>query len=174
MSDNYDEFENDDEDNSPAGLRAALKKAQAAAKKAAADLADERAAREAAEKRVKKVDLADLLKKAGVPEKFAARAEKDGAEATADGVKAWIEENQDFYNFGASKDATQEQSERDGKPNVGAELDAAIRQSQNLDTSGVTPSEVDMTTRIQSITARTEAELLRELAAAGVNVGKGY
>lgn len=169
MSDNYYDDDND-RDNGPKALRELVEKLQKQVKDHEKALETERAEKATLAAQVKKSSLAELLKAAGVPEKFAARADKDGAEATEDGVKAWIEENKDFYNFSAAKPA--EVVEPDGQENVSDELRQAIKASQALDSSGVTPSEVNITDRIQSISTNiTEAQLLEELKALGVQIG---
>jgi hypothetical protein len=169
MSDNYYDDDNDQKDG-PKALRDLVEKLQK-------ELKAEKAAREAsdAEKatlsaQVKKSSLASLLKAAGVPEKFAARADKDGAEATEDGVKAWIDENKDFYNFGPATPVVEVQ-EPDGEPNVSPEMRDALAASRALDSAGVTPSDVNITDRIQSISATTEEQLLEEMRALGVQIG---
>lgn len=182
MSDYDNDFEDfeDGTDTSPAGLRAALKKAkrEAAAEKKRADEAEAKFAE--ASKTVKKSTLADLLKDAGIDPKFAARADRDGAEATADGVKAWIEENKDFYTFTApkadegEKDAQQEQQDQGDAQasNLPPELVAAIQASQQLDASGVSPSEVGVLQRIASVSDDPGKvswdQMLADLKAAGV------
>ena len=190
MSDYDNDFEDFEggEDNSPAGLRKALQKAQREAKKAREELAAEREARATAEKAVKKSTLADLLKDAGIDPKFAARADRDGAEATADGVKAWVEENKDFYNFGAKKVAEERETEQaqetetagDETPQaeipegLSPELVEALTASQQLDASGVTPSEVGVLQRLSSIKAdphkKSYEDLVAELAALGAPI----
>jgi autotransporter translocation and assembly factor TamB len=183
MSDNDYDFEDfeDGTDTSPAGLRAALKKAKAEAKKAndRAEAAEKAAAE--ATKVAKKSTLADLLKDAGIDPKFAARADRDGAEATAEGVKAWVEENKDFYTFTApkadegEKDAQQAQEDQGDAPaadSLPPELVAAIQASQQLDASGVSPSEVGVLQRIASVSNDPSKvswdQMLAELKAAGV------
>lgn len=182
MSDYDKDFEDfeDGEDTSPAGLRKALAKAkrEAAAEKKRADDAEAKAAE--ATKAVKKSTLADLLKDAGIDPKFAARADRDGAEATADGVKAWVEENKDFYQFTAPKAAEGEQSEEQEQQDQGEaqsdsglapELVQAIQASQQLDASGVSPSEVGVLQRIQSISSDPNKvswdQMIADLKAAG-------
>jgi hypothetical protein len=169
----YYEDDNDHEDGGPADLRAALKKAKAqaaAAEKRAAELEAEKATLSA---QVKKSSLADLLKQAGVDPKFAARADKDGADASEDGVKAWIEENKDFYNFGGTKPAEVEVVEKDGAPNVSPDLEAGVRASQALSESGIAPGEVDILQKIQSIPTEgiSEDQFLAQLKSLGMEVG---
>jgi hypothetical protein len=171
MSDTYtDDFDYDDEHNGPAPAREHAKKLA----KQLADLQKQLEATKAENAtlsgQVKKSSLASLLKAAGVPEKFAARADKDGADATEDGVKAWIEENKDFYNFGEVKPAETAEAP-DGEPNVSPELAAAVRAGQNLDASGVTPSEVSVQQKLQSIDPSkfsTREELNAAIEAAGI------
>jgi hypothetical protein len=171
MSDTYtDDFDYDDEHNGPAPAREHAKKLA----KQLADLQKQLDATKAENAtlsgQVKKSSLASLLKAAGVPEKFAARADKDGAEATEDGVKAWIDENKDFYNFGPATPVVEVQ-EPDGEPNVSPEMRDALAASRALDSAGVTPSDVNITDRIQSISATTEEQLLEEMRALGVQIG---
>lgn len=175
MSDNYDnDFDYDDERNGPAPSREQAKKLAkqlADLQKRLDGLAEENTTLKG---QVKKSSLADLLKQAGVDPKFAARADKDGADATTDGVKAWIEENKDFYNFGPAKPAAEAVAEPDGVPNISAGLEAGVRADQALSESGVAPSDVNIESKIQSIAANSEEALLAELAAAGVTITSGY
>lgn len=169
MSDNYDY--DDDQSNGPKALRDLVEKLQKQVKDQEKALEAERAEKATLSAQVKKSSLASLLKAAGVPEKFAARADKDGAEATEDGVKAWIDENKDFYNFGPATPVV-EVAEPDGEPNVSPEMAAALNASRALDSSGVTPSDVNIADRIQSISDNvTEEQLLQELRALGVQIG---
>jgi hypothetical protein len=168
MSD-YD-YDDNDQSNGPKALRELVEKLQKELKEQGKTLEAERAEKATLSAQVKKSSLASLLKAAGVPEKFAARADKDGADASEDGVKAWIEENKDFYNFGVAT-APVVVADPDGAPNVSAELEQALRASQSLDASGVTPSEVNVTERIQSIPDNiSEADLLKQLADLGVGI----
>lgn len=170
MSDTY--YDDDTNDNGPKALRDLVEKLQK-------ELKDQKKAFEALETekatlsaQVKKSSLASLLKAAGVPEKFAARADKDGAEATEDGVKAWIEENKDFYNFGAVAPVEDAKpAEPEGQENVSPELRAAVQASQALDASGVTPSDVNVIDKLQSIDPSSYGsfeELQAAIAQAGV------
>ena len=173
MSDNYDEYD-DFEDNSPAGLRKALKKAQDAlkAEKKAREDAEAKAA--AAEGLAKKASISDLLRAQGIDPKFARLADRDGAEATEEGVKAWVEENKDFYNFGAPKRESVQQDGADEEPEEDSEYEAAIRASQSLDAQGVSPSEVDITKKIQGIDLSKVSgrdELLQKLQELGAPLG---
>jgi hypothetical protein len=47
----------------------------------------------------------------------------------------------------------------------------ALAASRALDSAGVTPSDVNITDRIQSISATTEEQLLEEMRALGVQIG---
>jgi hypothetical protein len=169
MSDNYYDDDNDQKDG-PKALRDLVDKLQKQVKDQEKALEAERAEKATLSAQVKKSSLASLLKAAGVPEKFAARADKDGAEATEDGVKAWIDENKDFYNFGPATPVVEVQ-EPDGEPNVSPEMRDALAASRALDSAGVTPSDVNITDRIQSISATTEEQLLEEMRALGVQIG---
>lgn len=175
MSDYNDDYDTDDqnESNGPKALRELVDKLKKQVKDQEKALEAERAEKATLSAQVKKSSLASLLKAAGVPEKFAARADKDGAEATEDGVKAWIEENKDFYNFGEPKAA--EVVEPDGQDNVSPELAAAVAASQALDASGVTPSDVNIVSKLQSISTdnKTEEQVLAEIQALGVGIGIG-
>jgi hypothetical protein len=175
VSDNYDnDFDYDDERKGPAPSREQAKKLQKQLDELRKQLDAEKAEKTELAAKVKKSSLADLLKQAGVDPKFAARADKDGADATEDGVKAWIDENKDFYNFGAAKPAETvvEQVEQDGEPNVSAGLEAAVRASQALSESGVAPSEIDIIQKIQSVPTEglSEGDFLARLGALGVGI----
>lgn len=175
MSDYNDDYDTDDQNESggPKALRDLVDKLKRQVKEQEKALEAERAEKATLSAQVKKSSLASLLKAAGVPEKFAARADKDGAEATEDGVKAWIEENKDFYNFGEVKPA--DAQEPDGQDNVSPELAAALTASQALDASGVTPSDVNIVSKLQSISTdnKTEEQVLAEIQALGVGLGIG-
>ena len=158
----FEDFENG-EDNSPAGLRKALKKAQAEAKKANEALAEERKARTTAEQAVKKSTLTDLLKGKGIKPELARWLEKDDVEATPEAVDAWVKENGEFFNIKAEKteestEQVQEQDAPDAEQEAAAsalppELIAALQASQQLDASGVSPSDVSTITRLASVKA---------------------
>jgi hypothetical protein len=167
------DYDYDDQNDGPKALRELVDKLQKQLKDQEKALEAEKAEKATLSAQVKKASLADLLKKAGVDPKFAARADKDGADATEEGVKAWIEENKDFYNFGPAKPA-EEAQEPSGEPNVSAEMAAAIQASQSLDASGVTPSEVNVLEKIQSLDTNprkvSEAQLRENLAALGIKV----
>lgn len=166
------DYDYDDQNDGPKALRELVDKLQKQLKDQEKALEAEKAEKATLSAQVKKASLADLLKKAGVDPKFAARADKDGADATEDGVKAWIEENKDFYNFAPAK--ADEAQEPSGDPNVSPEMAAAIHASQSLDASGVTPSEVNLLEKIQSLDTDprkvSEAQLRQNLAALGIKV----
>ena len=177
MSDNYDEFD-DFEENGPAGLRKALKKVQAelAAEKAALKRAEEAEVKAAAaEGLAKKASISDLLRAQGIDPKFARLADRDGAEATEEGVKAWVEENKDFYNFGAPKQGSVQQDDaNDEGSDVDPDYEAQIRAAQSLDAQGVSHSEVGIDKKLQGIDLSKitdRNELLQKLAELGAPLG---
>lgn len=176
MSDNYDEYD-EFEDNSPAGLRAALKKAKAAEKAALKRAEDAEAKATQFEAQVKKSSLGDLLRAQGIDPKFAKLADRDGAEATEEGVKAWIEESKDFYNFGAPKQESvqqQDAADEDGADDTDPDYEAAIRAAQSLDAQGVNPSEVAIEKKLQGIDPSkvgSRDELLSKLKELGAPLG---
>ena len=174
MSDNYDEFE-DFEDNSPAGLRAALKKAKAAEKAALKRAEDAEAKATQFEAQAKKASISDLLRAQGIDPKFAKLADRDGADATEEGVKAWVEENRDFYNFGSPKqESVQQDAGDDGADDTDPDYEAAIRAAQSLDSQGVNPSEVAVEKRLQGIDLKkvgSRDELLSKLQELGAPLG---
>lgn len=162
----------DDMNDGPKALRDAydkLKKQLADEQKAKAALEAER---DTLRGQVKKSSLAELLVKHGIDAKFAARADRDGAEATEEGVKAWIDENRDFYNFNASKpEEPAGDGEPDGEPTIPDGMEEGVRAGQALDASGVAPSEVQITQKLQSIDPKNyknSEEFLAALAATGV------
>lgn len=172
MSDfDYDDYD----ENGPKALRDHAKKLEK-------QLADAQKANEALQAQVtdlsgqvKKSSLADLLKSAGVDPKFAPRADRDGADATKEGVEKWIAENKDFYNFGQPKEQEPKADEQEpaGEPNIPEGMEDAVRASQSLDASGVSPSEVDVMQKLQSIDPSklgSMEELSAALAAAGVQL----
>ena len=174
VSDNYDEFE-DFEDNSPAGLRKALAKAKAEAKAALKRAEEAEAKAKTAEAQAKKASISDLLRDQGIDPKFARLADRDGAEATEEGVKAWVEENKDFYNFGAPKrEVQQHDAEDESADDVDADYEAQIRAAQSLDAQGVNPSEVAVERKIQGVDLNkigSRDELLQKLAELGAPLG---
>lgn len=179
MSDyDYEDFENG-EDNSPAGLRKALKKAQDAAKKERElrEAAEAKAA--AAEKTAKKSNLTEILKDKGVKPALVRFLEQDGVEATPEAVDAWVQENREVFNIPTTpaQDAEQEQHQEEppapeGVDNLPPELAEALRASQQLDASGVSPSEVGVLQRIASVSTDPSKgsyeQLIADLKAAGV------
>lgn len=171
MSD-YDEFDNDE--NGPKALRDHVKNLEKQLAAANEEKDDLMAQVTDLSGRVKKASLADLLKEKGIDPKFASRADRDGAEPTAEGVEAWIEENRDFYNFGTSAKADPEgepSGEPEGEPTIPDGMDEGVRAGQALDASGVAPSEVTQLSKLQSIDPtkfNSRAELEAAIAAAGV------
>lgn len=95
----YDE----DETNEATGGPADLRKAHNALKKQVKELTEkyEAAQQENNSLRTKNAstDIAAILREKGVNPNLAARAVKDGAEPTAEGVEAWMAENDGVYNF---------------------------------------------------------------------------
>jgi hypothetical protein len=176
VSDNYDEFD-DMDDNGPAGLREALKKAKAALKARDKEVEDLKSATATLQAQVKKSTLADLLKSAGIDPKFAARADRDGAEPTEEGVKSWVEENKDFYNFGqpaAAEKPAETPAPADGQPSIPDGMEQAIRQAQGIDSSSITPSEVDIVQKLASVNTNprqtSEDQLKEQLRALGIDL----
>lgn len=170
MSARYDDFDNDDfdgEDNSPAGLRKALKKAQAEAKAAkdAAAAAEERATK--AEQAAKKSTLQDVLSKKGLKPGLVRFLEQDGVEATGEAVDAWVKENGEFFNIKAEDEpqGQQEQQEQASEDQIPADLAAALEASQRLDQSGVSPSDVGTMQRIQSLSTDPKKASFEDLVA---------
>lgn len=135
MSD-YDEYDND---TSPKALRDHAKALEKQLEDLKKSLETEKAARTAAEKAAKSASLADLLRSANIDPKFAKLAERDGIDPTADAVKAWVKENEDFYNFGAKKATEAEEPEAEAETEVDEfdpEMAAALEQSAQLDSAG--------------------------------------
>ena len=165
------EFE-DDLANGPKALRDHVKQLEK-------QLAEANKAKEALESQVtdlsaqvKKSSLTDLLKQAGVDPKFAARADRDGAEPTPEGVKAWIDENRDFYNFGEPKQADAETADDNAEPTIPDGVEEGVRAGQALDASGVAPSEVTVMSKLQAIDPSkfsSREELEAAIQAAGLS-----
>ena len=169
----YDDNDFEDytgEDNSPAGLRKAIEKANArvkAAEKKAAD-AEERAAK--AEGQAKKSTLTELLQKKGIKPGLVRFLEKDGVEATPEAVDAWVKENREDFNIQPAepKGEQQEQEPAEEAPpanELPSDLVQAVQASQQIDASGVSPSEVGVLQRLQSINSDPSKTSLEELVA---------
>lgn len=167
----------DFEDNSPAGLRKALKKAQDEAKKARDELAAEKAARAAAEKTAKKSTLTDILRDKGVKPGLARFIEQDDVEATPEAVGKWLDENGEFFNVKPAEQQA-EQQENDEQEQVAPEGDAlpddlvnALQLSREIDNVGISQSEVGTMQRVAGLStdpSKTSYEdLVAELKAAG-------
>lgn len=178
----FEDFESG-EDNSPAGLRKALKKALAEAKKANDALAAEKAARAEAEKSVKKSTLTELLTKKGIKPGLARWLEKDDVEATPEAVDAWVKENGEFFNIKAEQPKTEQvqetethddESQVEIPDNLPPELVEALAASQQLDASGVSPSEVGVMQRLSSLKAdprkQSYEDVVAQLAALGAPI----
>lgn len=168
------DYEYDDENNDgPKALRDHVKKLEkqlADAVKAKEELEAEKSQLAA---QVKKSSLADLLKEAGIDPKFAARADRDGVEPTAESVKSWFEENREIYNFGTpTTEATVTDGEPEGgEPTIPDGVEAGVRAGQGLDAAGVAPGEVSVMSKLQSIDPTkfsTREELQAAIAAAGI------
>lgn len=171
------EFDYDDDfsNNTPKALREAYEKQAKELKKLQDDLAAEREARSKAEKVAKSQSLTSLLRDKGVKPALAKWLEKDDVDATPEAVDAWLKENGEFFNVKPaepSKEVQAEDNEPQGQPNIPEGMEAAIRASQSLDASGVSPSEVDAVTKIRSVDTDpykvTEAQLQEQLKSLGV------
>ena len=172
------EFDYDyDESNTPKALRDHAKNLE----KQLADLQkkfdDAEKARQAAEKVAKSQSLTSLLRDKGIKPALAKWLEKDEVEATPEAVDAWLKENGEFFNVKPSEPEAKpsaEDTEPQGQPNIPEGMEAAIRASQNLDASGLSPSEVDAVTKIRSVDTDpsrvTEEQLREQLRALGVDV----
>lgn len=177
MSDTYD-FE-DFEDNSPAGLRKALEKANKRAKEAEAKIAEAEKRALAAEKTAKKSTLTEILREKKVPTALARFIEKDDVEADAGAVDAWLKENGELFNIKPAEEApAQEQQGQETAPVVetpGYDLPddvvQALQVSQQIDATGVSPSEVGVLQRIQAISTDPSKvsydQMIAELKATG-------
>ena len=176
MSD-YTEYDDDTFDNGgPADLRKAYEKAKREAREAQKALEAEKAARIAAEKKVRSTTLTEILRDKKVNTKVARFLEKDGVEATPEAVDEWLKENGEFFNVRPAADAQQETTDEvvedvpeDAIPD---ELANGIQLSQRLDSAGVSPSEVDTIQRINSIPAdpnkvQSYEDLVAQLAEIG-------
>jgi hypothetical protein len=168
----YD-YDEDGNENGPKALREHAKKLE----KQLADLQkrfdEEQAARAAAEKAAKSQSLNSILRDKGVKPGLARWLEKDGVEATAEAVGAWLKENGEFFNVKATEPVEKATNEDEpaGEPSVSPETEAAIRASQGLDASGVSPSEVDVMQKLQSIDVskfNSPEELQAAIAATGL------
>lgn len=169
------DYDGDLDNDGPGGLRRALEKAQKAAKDAIARAEKAEADRAEALKSVRSQSLTSLLRDKGVKPALAKWLEKDDVDATPEAVDAWLKENGEFFNVKPaepSKEVQAEDNEPQGQPNIPEGMEAAIRASQSLDASGVSPSEVDAVTKIRSVDTDpykvTEEQLREQLAALGV------
>ena len=71
--------------------------------------------------KVKSSTLRDALSDQGIDPKYARLAERDGAEPTPEGIKAWVKENEDVYAFLQKPDRAPEVD--DGEQDDGDEAD---------------------------------------------------
>lgn len=175
MSDTDYDFD-DNEDNSPAGLRKALEKANKRAKdaEAKAAAAEDRAAK--AEKTAKKSTLAEILRDKKVPQGLARFIEKDEVEATPDAVGQWLEENREFFNIPSAEQEQQEQQaegEEQGPDGdvLPEDLVQALSLSREIDSAGVSQSAASTMQRISGLSTdpskASYEQLVAELKAAG-------
>lgn len=169
------EFDYDDEyGNAPKALRDHAK----ALEKQLADLQkkfeDEAKARQVAEKAAKSQTLTSILREKGIKPQLAKWLEKDEVEANAEAVDAWLKENGEFFNVKPAADPEVPAPETDepGVPNVDPELEAALRASQQLDASGVTPGEASIVAKLQSVDVSklSEEQLYEHFRSLGIEM----
>jgi hypothetical protein len=179
-SDEYDDENEGQQGDGPAGLRKAQKEAVARAKAAEKELADLRAQFAEISKKSRASDLASTLTAAGGA--AAARVAKfypADADVTEDAVKSWLDENKDTFNLGApaAQQGEQEQSASQITPEVQAYLDATER-ANVLDQEQVdVPAEAARIAQIQQLgrNAKSMQELSEGMAELGVPVApSGY
>lgn len=131
------DYNDDDYDDNPAGLRAALKKAQKEAREATARAEQAEADRAAALKSVKSQSLASLLADAKAPAGLAKWLEKDDVEASKEAVESWLKENGELFNLKPQKEApVDEVVDEEPEDEVDPELAEALDQSSQLDALG--------------------------------------
>jgi hypothetical protein len=175
VSDTY--YDDDEYQDGPKALREAYEKLKKQAEAQAKELAAEKEARAKAETLAKSQSITSILRDKGVKPGLAKWLEKDAVDATPEAVDAWLKENGEFFNVKpAEPDAAvdKKEAEPEGKANVSPELDAAVRQSQGLDASGVSATDVNALNKIRSIKddySVSEDAIFAALAEAGVEIG---
>lgn len=173
------EFDYDDEyGNAPKALRDHAKNLEKQLSDLQKKFEDAEKARLAAEKTAKSQTLTSILREKGVKPQLAKWLEKDEVEASPEAVDEWLKENGEFFNVKPTEPVSQEPSEEvviEGMDNVPPELAAALRASQQLDASGISPSEADIRAKIQSVDVNpgrvNEEQLQEQLRALGVDIG---
>jgi hypothetical protein len=136
MSDNlWDEFETDDEGQTPGDLRNLVKKLQKQLKTVQGQLEEKDSTINELTNKVKATSLRDLLTEAKIDPKFARLAERDGVEPTAEAVKKWVDDNKDFYSFTPAAAASEQDDAGDDQgegeeDHVDPDLVAAVAQGQ--------------------------------------------
>lgn len=181
MSENlWDGYNTDDDEPTAGDLRSLVKKLQKQLKAKDDELAERDSKIGELTKTVKATSLRDLLTDAKIDPKFARLAERDGVEPTAEAVKAWVDENKDFYSFTPPAGAEAQPSAADevdegqeSEDEVDPELTEAIAQGQSLEANGRPSGSSTVVTALEQAQAnlgqfKTEAELdefLRSLGA---------
>jgi hypothetical protein len=170
--------EDDDQQSTGKGLRAQLEAALAADKARLKEIETLKKSNEELQKKLLSTSLRDALADAKIDAKYARFAERDGVEATPDGVKKWIEENREVYSFlsrppegQAAEVANVEPEKRDV---VDPQLVDAVTRARGIESSGTLSSSGDITAKLDGVGGQkfgSYAELTAALAAAGVPFG---
>ena len=175
------EFDYDDEyGNAPKALRDHAKNLEKQIAELQKKFDEAEKARVAAEKTAKSQTLTSILRDKGIKPQLAKWLEKDEVEASPEAVDEWLKENGEFFNVKPTpaEPEGQEPTEEvviEGMDNVPPELAAALRASQQLDASGISPSEANIRAKIESVDVNphrvSEEQLQEQLRALGVDFG---
>ena len=173
----YDEYD-ENEQNGPAQLRDALKKAQKA-------LTEERKARAADLERLTELEKKDkarsfesLLQEAGAKPKAARYLQMEGVEPTKEAVTAWLKDNEEFL-APSTQTTTETTTQKEQSSEDYGEILAALQANRELSVDAQdTPnkSEQALLGVLAELgrTAKSEADITNALKALGAPITSGY
>lgn len=182
--------ENDDVDDEqqgqgdgPADLRKAHRAAARKVKELETQLAERDATIATLSKRVRSIDIADLLPK-GVSPKVA-KLIPENVEPTADAVKAWLDEFGDVFNIKVddktateattTSDDTDDTDDGDGTPTLDANTLAALAAFQNVSAGGTAiPTGAAGDLAAKAANAKSLDDVVRILNESGIETVSGY
>ena len=166
----YDYDEDEQQNDGPPALREHAKKLERELKETKAKLEAEIQARTEAEKKAKAATLRDVLTDLKIDPKFARLAERDGVEPEASAVKAWVDENKDFYSFTpakAAEAADEEEQEVESEDEVDPTYRNAVEAANRAGQQGAGMGSTSVIDQINDIDGETYEDMVAKIIALG-------
>lgn len=177
----YDDDEQDERGDGPADLRKAHRAATKELKALKASLAEKDEKIAALSKRVRSIDIVDLLPK-GVSPKVA-KLIPENVEPTAEAVKAWLDEYGDVFNIkvdetAATADSTSDDDtdDGDGTPQIDPAVAAVLAGFQSASAGGTAVPAGAMGALVSDVEANAKSpeDVLAIFAKHGMETISGY